>query len=507
MNRTTRDLGIAGLVTGIAGLVTSHVTAWVLQAANPPVVAVASAVRDLTPGPIALKLIHLVKDQDKPLLIGGTVVLLLALSTWLGTQTRRRPLMVDLAYVLLAALGLMAVMRLDDSTAASAIAVVVGLGTWLILIRFLTAPVLAAERSSGAEESGAAPSRRSFLLRTGGVVGGLLVVGVVGRVASGGRRKVEQARKLLRLPVTAGTEPIGADLGDPIQDWRTPNDDFYLIHTALVAPAIAPTDWSLRIHGMVESELVLSYEDLLRRTLTEDWVTLCCVSNEVGGGLIGNAWWSGVLVRDVLAEVGVQPGADAVLQTSHDGWNCATPLAALTDDRNAMLAVAMNGKPLPVEHGFPVRTVVPGLYGFVSATKWVVDLEVTRFDKVEAYWTQRGWSERGPVKTQSRVDTPRSGSSVPAGKLKVGGSAWSQHTGIEKVEFQLDGGPWETALLGAVPNLDTWVQWAGAVEIGPGRHVVAVRATDKSGNTQTSVRTDVVPDGATGWHTVEFDAG
>jgi DMSO/TMAO reductase YedYZ molybdopterin-dependent catalytic subunit len=312
----------------------------------------------------------------------------------------------------------------------------------------------------------------------------------------------------LRLPVRAGAVPAGAAVGVPgIAPWRTPNDDFYLIHTALAVPSISPKDWSLRIHGLVDREITLTYADLVQRRLTEAWVTLCCVSNEVGGDLIGNAYWSGVPVRDLLREVGVHEGADAVLQRSHDGWTCGTPLAALTDGRNALLAVAMNGEPLPIEHGFPVRTVVPGLYGYVSATKWLVDLEVTRFDQFDAFWTKRGWSEKGPVKTQSRIDVPRDGDGVNAGAVRVGGSAWAQHTGIAKVEFQLDGGSWQEAELGAVPDVDTWVQWAGEVDVEPGRHQLVVRATDRSGYTQTSVRTDVVPDGATGWHSVSFEAG
>jgi hypothetical protein len=258
---------------------------------------------------------------------------------------------------------------------------------------------------------------------------------------------------------------------------------------------------------MVDREVTLTYEELLGRRLTQAWVTLCCVSNPVGGELIGNAWWSGVRVADLLAEAGVHPGADAVKQTSHDGWTCGTPIEALTDGRNAMLAVAMNGEPLPVEHGFPVRMVVPGLYGFVSATKWVVDLEVTRFDDFTAFWTDRGWSERGPVKTESRVEVPRDGARVGAGKVRVGGHAWAQHTGIEKVEVRLDGHAWREVDLGRVPGNDTWVQWSGTLDVPSGDHTLAVRATDRSGYTQTGVRADVVPDGATGWHTVGFKAG
>ncbi|MGH3372291.1 MAG: molybdopterin-dependent oxidoreductase, partial [Nocardioidaceae bacterium] len=310
------------------------------------------------------------------------------------------------------------------------------------------------------------------------------------------------------LPVGAGRVPSGAEVGvSGIARWRTSNRDFYRIDTALVVPTLDPTTWRLRVHGMVDNELVLSYQDLLDRGLTEDWVTLCCVSNEVGGDLIGNAWWSGVRVADVLAEAGVRPEANAVLQTSDDGWTCGTPIEVLTDDRNALLAIAMNGEPLPLEHGFPVRMVVPGLYGYVSATKWLVDLEVSRFDDFTAYWTARGWSPQGPVKTQSRVDVPRDGADVRAGRLRVGGSAWAQHTGIARVEYRLDGGAWAEAELGRVPNIDTWLQWTAEVDVPAGDHTLAVRATDRSGYTQTGVETDVVPNGATGWHTVEFTAG
>jgi DMSO/TMAO reductase YedYZ molybdopterin-dependent catalytic subunit len=505
-SRTTVLLALAGVLTGIAGVVTSQATVWALRAENGPVVAVASGVRDLTPGSLAVRLVHLVGHLDKPLLITGTVVLLVAICAATGILSRAHPLVPDLVFVLLSVVGLLSVLRLDDSGVGSVLAVVVGLVTWVVTFRFLTAPLLGEATLATEVETGES-TRRTFLLRSAGVGAVVLFAGAAGRFASRSRRRVEQARKLLRLPVRAGAVPAGAGLDVAgIAPWRTPNEDFYLIHTALAAPSISPKDWTLRIHGLVDREVTLTYADLIRRQLTEAWVTLCCVSNEVGGDLIGNAYWSGVLVRDLLREAGVRDGADAVLQRSHDGWTCGTPLAALTDDRNALLAVAMNGQPLPIEHGFPVRTIVPGLYGYVSATKWLVDLEVTRFDQFDAFWTRRGWSEKGPVKTQSRIDVPRNGDAVPAGPVRVGGSAWAQHTGIAKVEFQLDGGGWHDAELGVVPDVDTWVQWTGDVDLQPGQHDLVVRATDRSGYTQTSVRTDVVPDGASGWHSVSFQA-
>jgi DMSO/TMAO reductase YedYZ molybdopterin-dependent catalytic subunit len=271
-------------------------------------------------------------------------------------------------------------------------------------------------------------------------------------------------------------------------------------------PAVRPQDWQLRIHGLVDREVVLDYQQLIARRLTEAWVTICCVSNDVGGSLIGNAWWSGVRVADLLREAGVQAGADAVLQTSHDGWTCGTPLSVLTDDRNALLAVAMNGEPLPVDHGFPVRTIVPGLYGYVSACKWVVDLKVTRFADISAYWTDRGWSELGPVKISSRIDVPRDGGEIAASGGRVAGVAWAQHTGIERVEVSVDEGVWQAAELARVPNDDTWVQWVAALDLEPGDHVLRVRATDKDGLVQTGEEQGAVPDGATGWHTIDVRA-
>ena len=288
--------------------------------------------------------------------------------------------------------------------------------------------------------------------------------------------------------------------------WATPSDAFYRIDTAIVVPALEPDGWRLRIHGLVDREVEITYQDLVDRQRTEAWVTICCVSNEVGGDLIGNAWWSGVRVAELLREVGVQDGADAVLQTSSDGWTCGTPLSVLTDDRDAMLAIAMNGDPLPIEHGFPVRTIVPGLYGYVSACKWVVDLEVTRFSDISAYWTERGWSELGPVKMSSRIDVPRDGGDVAASGGRVAGVAWAQHTGIAGVEVSVDEGDWQAADLARVPSDDTWVQWAATLDVDPGDHTLRVRATDTTGLVQTGEPHDVVPDGATGWHTIRFRA-
>jgi DMSO/TMAO reductase YedYZ molybdopterin-dependent catalytic subunit len=199
----------------------------------------------------------------------------------------------------------------------------------------------------------------------------------------------------------------------------------------------------------------------------------------------------------------VSPEADAVKSTSADDMTIGTPLAALTDDgRDALLAVAMNGEPLPLEHGFPVRMVTPGLYGYVSATKWLVDLEVTRFQDFDAYWTPRGYAERAPIKTSSRIDVPRSFARVSPGPTPVAGVAWSQDRGIETVEVRVDGGPWQRARLAAEDNVDTWRQWVWQWDATPGNHRIEVRATDSTGYTQTSDRAPIAPDGSTGWHSV-----
>ncbi|MCY7395941.1 MAG: molybdopterin-dependent oxidoreductase, partial [Nocardioides sp.] len=353
-----------------------------------------------------------------------------------------------------------------------------------------------------------AQTRRTFLTRVAVVGAVATVLGVAGRVIGGGRRNVEQARSLLRLDgVTRPTVPAGVRVGvDGVTPWMTPVEDFYRIDTAVVVPIIEPRDWQLRIHGMVDREVVITYDDLMAREITEGWITLNCVSNPVGGDLIGNAWWSGVRIADLLAEAGVSPDADAVLQTSDDGWNCSTPLVALTDDRNALLAVAMDGRPLPIEHGFPVRSVVPGLYGYVSGTKWVVDMEVTRFDRVDAYWTQRGWGELGPQKISSRVDVPRSGSEVGAGEVTFGGVAWAQHTGISGVEVSVDGGDWTPGTIADAGLPDSWVQWSATLGVDAGDHLVRVRATDADGLVQDGTVRDVLPDGATGYDTRDFTA-
>jgi DMSO/TMAO reductase YedYZ molybdopterin-dependent catalytic subunit len=507
-------LALAGLLTGLAGLAVALAATALLRLRLTPPDAIAEAVIEVTPGKVARVAIDLFGRWDKPLLVVGVFVGFAVLSALAGLATRRSIWRGQAVFLAMAVLAGAAALTRPQSEPVAVLPVVAGALTWYAVLTLLVDPVLAEGRAPAADArpdaspgGGPAESRRTFLVRAGVVGGVALALGAGSSLLGRGRRLVEEARDRLRLPVSPGTLPPGAELEvEDLGPWRVANGDFYRIDTAIRVPAIDVDRWRLRVHGLVERELTLSFQDLLDRELTEAWVTLCCVSNPVGGDLVGNAWWSGVRIADVLAEAGPLPEADAVLQTSEDGWTCGTPLGVLTDDRDALLAVAMNGEPLPLEHGFPVRMVVPGLYGYVSATKWLVDLEVSRFADFEAYWTQRGWAEQGPVRTQSRVDVPRANHRVMSGAVRVAGVAWAQHTGIEAVEVRVDGGPWTPVELGRVPSDDTWVQWAGTVEVEPGVHTVAVRATDRSGYTQTGVRRDPVPDGATGWHTVEFTA-
>ncbi|MGY1947310.1 molybdopterin-dependent oxidoreductase [Nocardia asiatica] len=356
--------------------------------------------------------------------------------------------------------------------------------------------------SADAERASSTPERRQVLQGLL-VAGGLAVVtGVGGRLLGARRSDVSGERAAVRLPepsAPAEALPPGVDLRVPgLTPYLTPNDDFYRIDTALIVPQVSKDSWSLRIHGMVDREIRLSWADLAHRPAEEHLVTLACVSNPVGGDLIGNARWLGYRMDQLLAEAGPHPDADMVLSRSADGWTAGTPLAVLTDGRDALLAIGMNGEPLPVRHGYPARLVVPGLYGYVSATKWVTELEVTRFDRATAYWTRRGWSALGPIKTGTRIDTPRARNRLQPGRITVAGVAWAQHRGIRAVEVQIDNGPWQQARLSEELSIDTWRQWVFDWDAASGPHTIRARATDATGETQTAERRDVIPDGATG---------
>jgi DMSO/TMAO reductase YedYZ molybdopterin-dependent catalytic subunit len=345
--------------------------------------------------------------------------------------------------------------------------------------------------------------RRQFLLAAGASVAVAAVGAVAGRTLSTSKNVslAEQSLKLPRATYPAAPLPRGVNLNVPgISSFITPNNQFYRVDTALIVPQVDPSNWQLRIHGMVDREITLTFDDLLHRPLLEDYITLCCVSNPVDGPYIGDAKWLGASLSALLREARPQAGADQLLATSTDGFTSGTPLdIAMDTGRDSLVAVGMNGTALPTEHGFPARLVVPGLYGYVSACKWVVDLEVTKFADAQGYWVPRGWSAMGPIKTESRIDVPAGGASPKAGKVPVAGVAWAQHKGIEAVEVRVDGGIWHEATLGAVPGIDTWQQWVWEWDATPGTHLIEARATDKTGYTQTAAQAQVAPNGATGY--------
>ncbi|HEY2687381.1 MAG TPA: molybdopterin-dependent oxidoreductase, partial [Streptosporangiaceae bacterium] len=300
----------------------------------------------------------------------------------------------------------------------------------------------------------------------------------------------------------------GSDLRIPgLSPFITPNGAFYRVDTAIVLPEVPPESWQLRIHGMVAREITLSFSDLIHRPLTADYITLACVSNPVAGPYVGNALWVGASLASLLRQAGVRARGDQLLCTSADGFTSGTPLQTVMDGRDAMLAVAMNGTALPVEHGFPVRMVVPGLYGYVSACKWITDIEVTTYQSNVAYWAQRGWDAQAPIKTESRIDVPTGNNTIKPGRTSVAGVAWAQHKGIDAVEVRVDKGPWHQAKLAAVPDIDTWRQWVWEWDATPGTHVIEARATDATGYTQTSLQEPPEPNGASGYPSVSLIVG
>ncbi|WP_083751129.1 molybdopterin-dependent oxidoreductase [Kribbella sp. ALI-6-A] len=491
---------VGGVLAALAGLAAGSVAAALLGTRQTPVVAIGSAFIDRVPPWLKDLAISLFGTHDKTALRAGILIVLLAFAALGGILAVRRYAAGAAVVVVLAGIAVAAAATRPDSGQTGFVPSMIAGITALLLLR-LFAKRLADLRTD--PDDGV--SRRGFLQLAGGVTLGTVAIGALGKVVGGHRAAVADAREGLNLPTPPSLAPPAGVQAPGAVPWVTPNDEFYRIDTALSVPLILPSDWRLRIHGMVDRELELSFDDLLKRAVVHKWVTLTCVSNEVGGDLIGNALWSGVLLKDLLAEAGPSPQADAIKSTSKDGFTAGTPISTLTDDRQSMLAFAMNGQPLPLEHGFPVRIVVPGLYGYVSATKWLTDIEVTRFDQFEAYWTPRGWSERGPIKLSSRIDVPRS--KAPTGQVTVAGVAWDQHVGVSKVEVRVDGGAWQEATLAADPSTDTWRQWHWTWNAPRGNHVLQVRAFDAKGNPQIESQAPPAPNGSTGLHSVDVKVG
>jgi DMSO/TMAO reductase YedYZ molybdopterin-dependent catalytic subunit len=344
-----------------------------------------------------------------------------------------------------------------------------------------------------------------------GIAGVAIVAAVaisIGRGRIRGRADAQRDALILPDPVEIQLDPTSAndfDLGG-VPPIVVGNATFYRIDTALVVPTIDPEEWTLTIKGMVDREVELTHDQISAMPLVERYVTLACVSNKVGDDLVGNALWTGVFLRDLLDMAGVQPGAEQVVGRSIDGFTTGFPVEAGLDDRDALVAIGMNREVLPANHGFPARLVVPGLYGYVSATKWLTEIELTTWDSFDGYWIPRGWSKEGPIKTQSRIDRPRNRAKIEAGSYTLGGVAWAPTRGVELVEVQIDGGPWALAEISEPLSKNAWVQWKLDSELSAGKHVISVRATDGTGFRQTEAEVSPRPDGAEGWHTIQVTA-
>jgi DMSO/TMAO reductase YedYZ molybdopterin-dependent catalytic subunit len=506
---------VVGVLAVVAAVGFGHLAAGVVSPASSPFLAVGDTVIRFSPRTLTEFAKTTFGVADKPILLAGMAVVIAAVAAGAGLASRRRTTPGVVVVAVLGVLALAAVVSAPVFAPADLVAPVVALVVGSAVFTGLHAIAVRAYRPADPDArtdggAGAGPSRRTVLIGSSAAVtvaslgagaGGLLLSGV-----GDSRQRVTEQLARLRLVERAPAIPAGAafpELGTPT--FITPNRDFYRIDVALRVPAQRAQDWSMPIRGMVDNPFTLTFDDLLARPLVERTITMTCVSNPVGGDLISTANFVGVELRDLLLEAGVRPGADQIFTTSIDGWYTGTPTDVLLElGRGALLAIGMNGEALPPEHGFPVRMVVPGLYGYVSATKWVVDMEATTFDAAPGYWLERGWAQKAPIKVQSRIDTPRGFGTVPAGRVTVAGIAWAQPTGISRVEVRMDGGPWRGAELSAEVGGDTWRMWRTEFDLAPGSHTVQTRATDRNGITQTEQRADPIPDGASGWPATIF---
>ncbi|MFC8871704.1 sulfite oxidase [Streptomyces sp. NPDC057148] len=516
ISRTTTRLSLgalSGLLAGGAALAVAELVAAAVRPRAGPVVAVGGAAIDRTPAAVKDWAIRTFGTNDKLVLQLGILAVLALFALALGVLAVRHRRTGAAGVLVFGAVGAAAATSRPDSTSLtdalpSVLGALAGAGLLYVLVGRLPAPPRGAGR-----EPGEGWDRRRFVLAATTAAAASAGAGAVGRALNGaGGQEAAASRKNIDLPPPGSRAPAvprGAQVRVAgVSPFITPNADFYRVDTALVVPKVDAGAWRLRVHGDgVARERTLTFDDLLRRELIERDITLTCVSNEVGGPYVGNARWIGVRLADLLEECGVRPPskggpADQLVARSVDGMTIGSPVEDVMDGRDAMLAVGMNGEPLPFDHGFPVRMLVPGLYGYVSACKWIEDIELTTFDAYDAYWVQRDWAREAPIKTQSRIDTPKPFARPKAGAVMVAGVAWAQHRGIDKVEVRVDDGPWREATLAAEDSSDTWRQWSYAWQATKGGHTLTVRATDRTGEVQTEKRTRTVPDGASGWHSV-----
>lgn len=512
---------LSGLLSAAAAVCVGLFIAAIIDV-DSPLEAVGSEFIDHTPKWLKIRAIDWFGTNDKLALRVGMVVTIGIISLIVGTLARRWPVVGPIGITVFGVVGAIVAVGRPDGGRSSAVAPIVGAVIGAALIWYLIALVRAGDGAPATPGLSRIPSgwdRRRFMTATGAVAGVAVFATVVARRREADRIEQIQAAVPDSLPPVAAGDVLGGEVMSaappipaaatlsPVTPFITPNNEFYLIDTALSLPRINLDSWKVQIGGRVDAPFSLSYNDLLARPQVERVVTIACVSNEVGGNLIGNAVWQGVLLADLLNEAGVQSDAQQVFSTSVDGWNCGFPIEVAMDGRDAMIAIGMNGQPLPPRHGFPARLIVPGVYGYVSATKWLSKIELTTWDEAVGYWVPRGWSRDAPVKTQSRIDVPRRDDSVVAGPTLIAGIAWAQHRGIAKVEVRVDGGDWHEATLATDVTNDTWRQWLYQWDATSGEHTIQVRATDNDGQTQTEEVARPDPDGATGWHTRTIQVG
>jgi DMSO/TMAO reductase YedYZ molybdopterin-dependent catalytic subunit len=502
---TRTSAAVSGIVAAATALATGELIAAFLTGAPSPIAAVGAAVIDFAPPGSKDVAVALFGTNDKPAILVLVTLTVLAIGAGLGLLARRRLSFAMVGIVALVGIGLLAMLRLPEaelsaSLLSAAIQAIVGVQVLSILLA-------AAPRAGVA--STAATGRRPFLARALGLGALAVVGGGIGRSMVEGRAsQVAAADTEIPQPVQPVSAP-GPESSFTIAGLTplvVPNADFYRIDTALVTPSVNLATWNLRVHGMVDTEVNLTFDQLVELPLIEQYVTIACVSNEVGGNLVGNAKWTGVRLTDVLATAGVHADATQIVPRSVDGWTAGFPTAWVTAPdraRDAMIAVKMNDEPLPAAHGFPARLIVPGLYGYVSATKWLSDIELTTLEAFDAYWVPRGWAKEAPVLTQSRIDVPSANGSVGPGPVALAGVAWAPDRGISRVEVRVDEGEWQNATIAAPIGPQTWVQWKWTWQAAPGEHLIAVRATDGAGEVQTDQVTRPDPDGARGHHTIK----
>jgi len=513
-----RQAAVAG---GLAAAV-ALATASLLDAVSGPVpslvAVVGQAVIRHTPGFLSRGATESVGTADKPLLLAVIALLTVAIGTRVGAAASRRRLVGDVAFAGFGLLAVVCAASLDHvhvgATAVGATAAaVVGAVVLRRLLAALDEPVPTTPDPEGptAWPGERAVSRRRFLVAGSVAAGGAAVL--LGGASGLRRARRSDPRASVSLP-PAGEGPAalgGAAKGfqevEGLSPLVTPSRSFYRIDEALITPSVDVGSWRLQVSGMVDAPFELTYDDLLALPLVERHITLSCVSNQVGGSLVGTAKWRGVRLADLLDRARVQPGATQLVGRSVDGFTVGFPVGLATDGRDALVAVGMNDEALPAGHGFPARLVVPGLYGYVSATKWLKEIELTTFDAFDAYWVQRNWAREGPIKVESRIDVPRDYARVTAGPVTVAGVAWAPHRGVARVEVRVDQGPWREAALGPALGDDAWRQWSMPWDAAAGEHVLSVRATTGDGEVQTATRHSPFPDGATGHHEVTVRVG